>query len=161
MKETILKIFFAIVQIHRPKRTPLPATILRIALSDNRKREKEREREREEASKVRRVKLLKVRISFDCSVSIASTKQLAQTHLWIAIPLLNRRRLWKLRSTEAPRASAGRIFCHDLRHQVRRNAWMIQRVNRFDRGVLILLPLLLYRLEKNVETIWKNEKEKR
>ena len=37
---------------------------------------------------------------------------------------------------------------------------MIQRVNRFDRGVLILLPLLLYRLEKNVETIWKNEEEK-
>ena len=37
---------------------------------------------------------------------------------------------------------------------------MIQRINYFSRGFLILLSFLLYRLEKNVETIWKNEERK-
>ena len=77
----------------------------------------------------------------------------SNTHLGIAIPLLNRSWLRKLRPAEAPGASTGWVLGHDLIHQVRRDAGVGQRIHRFHRGILILLTPLLDRPEKNIETI--------
>ena len=86
-------------------------------------------------------------------VNICRNILTSNTHLGIAIPLLNRSWLRKLRPAEAPGASAGRVLGHDLIHQVRRDAGVGQRIHWFYRGILILLTPLLDRPEKNIETI--------